>query len=182
MEKIIFLDIDGVMLSFDKHDEPESVKLKEHCFVAPEKYSHLNRSPQFAYNYLLNFDKKAVALINRLTKETGAKIVIHSDWIMHFSDELLYDKLIIEGIERDSIHEDYIGRVYRLSQEKIHRIEWWIDDKIKEGSSFQYVIIDDMMRSYEHPTVKPNSAKGFCEEDFVKAKMFLVDCPLKSNK
>ena len=50
-----------------------------------------------------DFDKKAIKLLNSILEETGAEIVVSSDWKLHATLEELGDYYIEQGISKRPI-------------------------------------------------------------------------------
>lgn len=80
--KLIFLDIDGVMNSFETHADPNM----PHEAWNPELMARLGLS--------LNIYPIFVERINKITEETGARIVISSSWrigyLAEWADVVIY--------------------------------------------------------------------------------------------
>jgi hypothetical protein len=82
-EKVIFLDIDGVLQPYD------SQKRRDHMNEIDELYQELYEKHHVDYSIYISrnvaavyydWDKAAVAELKRILEKTGAKIVISSDW------------------------------------------------------------------------------------------------------
>jgi len=145
--KVIFLDIDGVLVTRNSI-----------------KYQHLN----FPDEAGIMFGKKAVKNLNKLLKITKAKIVISSTWrLLHSLDDLrtIFEKQGVKGkiisttsIERVTIEED-IPRGKKIAD--------WLD---KHSDIEQYVIIDDDVQAdciqfHPHNCVETSYKRGFAQED-----------------
>jgi hypothetical protein len=105
---IIFLDIDGVLVHLEYN--PSARRLRQ------------------------DFDPKCVAVLNRLVKETGAKIVISSTW------RHLYPLAKLRDIFEEA---GFTGEIIGVTPIIINRgdeILKWIQDNNYEG---HYLVIDD---------------------------------------
>jgi hypothetical protein len=145
--KIIFLDIDGVLVTRNSI-----------------KYQYIN----FPDETSIRFSKKAVKNLNKLIRLTGAKIVISSTWrLFHSLEELqkIFVKQSIKGeiisttsIERAPVEED-IPRGQKIAD--------WLE---QNHDVKQYVIIDDDVQAdciQFHPfnCVETSYKRGLSPED-----------------
>lgn len=145
--KVIFLDIDGVLVTRNSI-----------------KYQYLN----FPDETNIRFSKKAVKNLNKLIRLTGAKIVISSTWRLFHSLEKLqniFEEQKIKGkiisttsVEKATIEED-IPRGQKIAD--------WLEQNPKVK---QYVIIDDDIQAdciQFHPfnCVETSYKRGFSPED-----------------
>ena len=132
MDKVIFLDIDGV--------------LNTKCW-----YTQMNgNTPKDKYGY--TFDPRSVANLKKIIDETGADIVISSSWKSFGLSELeemwqdreLPGKLI--DITPNSVSDEMLLNADLDHMELFHirgmEIKEWLDKHGKNVS--HYVIIDDM--------------------------------------
>ncbi len=145
--KVIFLDIDGVLVTRNSI-----------------KYQYLN----FPNDTDIQFGKKAVKNLNKLIRLTKARIVISSTWrLFHSLEELqnIFKKQDIKGeiisttsVEKATIEED-IPRGQKIAD--------WLEQhpEIK-----QYVIIDDDVQAdciqfHPYNCVETSYKRGFAPED-----------------
>lgn len=156
--KIIFLDIDGVLVTMKRnYEDIQNKDLREE-----------------RHNY---FDPAAVGLLNRLTEESGAKIVISSSWgRVFYLEEIrkVFRNGEITGEVIDVTTTIYPGPGNREDQRGLE-IQQWLDNHPQTSS---YVIIDDRVDSIEehHPGkfIETNSRDGFSELDmYLKAREIL---------
>lgn len=117
--KIVFLDIDGVLLSTRAWLMPANWALQERARI--EKHATRELVTQAV------FDPGAVALINRLCARTGAKIVVHSNWRRNIGLDATRAKLIEQGLYPAHLHEAW-SCGFRLSSEKAHDIFAWMSE------------------------------------------------------
>lgn len=95
VEKVVFIDIDGVLLPNRMWAAAENIDILERA-VPP-----VQRAP------LLRFDPGAVGLLVRLCRLSGAKLVLSSSWRTTWPHGLasLRDKLASEGLDQELWHE-----------------------------------------------------------------------------
>jgi hypothetical protein len=91
--KVIFLDNDGV-ICLSSNWGSRHKKQKE---WGGRKLSMSMREIPLEYRFD-NFDVKAVKVLNKILEETGAEIVVSSDWRLHASIEELGDYYESQGI------------------------------------------------------------------------------------
>ena len=145
--KIIFLDIDGVLVTRNSI-----------------KYQYIN----FPDDPNIGFSKKAVKNLNKLIRLTKAKIVISSTWrLFHSIEELqnIFTQQDIRGkiisttsVEKATVEED-IPRGQKIAD--------WLN---QHHDVEQYVIIDDDVQAdciQFHPfnCVETSYKRGFSPED-----------------
>jgi hypothetical protein len=88
--KIIFLDIDQVM-NYDEYDRSEEREMKKIIWKKDQTQQNWNR---------LHFSDSAVTLLNKLVKESNAKVVLCSVWRRHEDWETFLKDV---GVECDLI-------------------------------------------------------------------------------
>lgn len=153
MNKVCFLDIDGVLNSV-KFFEEKSQSKRWNEFK--EKYE--NKHIAFG---LANIDPKAVELLNKLTEATGAKIVVSSSWR---GDSALQTIFTLVGIK-----EPIYGETPRLySSYRGQEIQQWLN----EHKCDKYVILDDDLDFFDSQLpyfVHTDWKVGLTESDMNKA-------------
>ena len=98
--KVIFLDNDGV-ICLSTNWGSRGKKWSKYRSANPESSSILKEAP---VNVRLdNFDTKAIKILNEVLDETGAEIVVSSDWKLHATLEELGDYYIEQGINKRPI-------------------------------------------------------------------------------
>ena len=164
MDKVIFLDIDGVLNT-------------------KWWYTQMDRNtPKDKYGY--TFDPRSVANLKKIIDETGADIVISSSWKSFGLSELeemwqnreLPGKLI--DITPNSVSDEMLLNADLDHMELFHirgmEIKEWLD---KHGNNVShYVIIDDMdnfLPDQQPYFVRTDPEAGITEEDADKVIRFL---------
>jgi hypothetical protein len=98
--KVIFLDNDGV-ICLSHNWGGRSKKWAKYRSANPETSKQLNVAP---VNVRFDdFDKKAIKILNEILEETGAEIVVSSDWRYHATLEELGDYYLSQGILKKPI-------------------------------------------------------------------------------
>lgn len=160
MNKFIFLDIDGVMNSNLFYSERTQDKrydewIKEH--------------PQKVAWGACNIDPKAVERLNKITRATGAKIVVSSSWRF---DDNLQEVFTLVGIEqRITDRTPWLTKRVRGFE-----IQEWLS---KQTEPYKYVILDDdsdMLESQTPYFIQTDWMKwGLSDEDVEQAIHILND-------
>lgn len=96
--KIIFLDNDGV-ICLSSNWGSRHKKQKE---WGNRKLSMTNREVPVEYRFD-NFDRKAIKILNEILEQTGAEIVVSSDWRFHANLEELGEYYTAQGIIKKPI-------------------------------------------------------------------------------
>lgn len=124
--KILFLDIDGVINS-----ERTRVALGGY----PSDFTPAERG---------KFDHVAIALIARLCRITGARIVLSSAWRNLFSVDECATELALPIIDQTPV----LGAdVYKNGVQRGDEIQAWLD---QHPEVTHYAIVDDMADMLEH--------------------------------
>ena len=156
--KVIFLDIDGVLVTRNSI-----------------KYQHLNypNEPDTL------FSQKAVKNLNKLIRLTNAKIVISSTWRLFHSLADLKKIFKKQGIKGDIISTTSVERA--TVEEDIPRGKKITDWLEQHPEVEQYVIIDDDVKAdciqfHPHNCVETSYKRGFVpEERFNEALAILLE-------
>jgi hypothetical protein len=96
--KVIFLDHDGVICLSSEWGG----RYKKQKEWGGRKLSMSNREIPLEYRFD-NFNKKAVKILNEILEETGAEIVVSSDWKLHGTLEELGEYYEQQGIIKKPI-------------------------------------------------------------------------------
>jgi hypothetical protein len=98
--KVIFLDNDGV-ICLSNNWGGRYKKWAKYRSANPETSKYHNDAPvEIRFD---DFDKKAVKILNEILNETGAEIVVSSDWRYHATLEELGEYYISQGISKKPI-------------------------------------------------------------------------------
>lgn len=98
--KTMFLDCDGV-ICLSNNWGGRSKKWAKYRSKNPETSRYINDAPvEVRFD---DFDKKAVKVINEILEETGAEIVVSSDWRCHATLEELGEYFLSQGILKKPI-------------------------------------------------------------------------------
>ena len=173
MEKIVFLDIDGVLNS-----------------------GFWNESHQREISDGTLIDEEKVALLGKLVKRTGAKLVLHSGWRFWFGEGLqplrkeaerfvevlkLYD-MVITDVTPDLTTEE-ICRTKKFSLVKAQEILAWLE---KHPRISRWIVLDDLElhdASVKRQQVQTDANVGLTEGDVEKAALKLEhDCDIEQAK
>jgi len=146
MNKIIFLDFDGVL----------------NCNTTKDLVTF---PPWGAIFRGLDDDK--VQLVSKLAEVTGAKVVISSTWRLHFSIAELKDILAKRGFTAD-----VVGETPHSHKERGDEIQDWIEEN---GKPEAFVVLDDIKTKFVAKGVqcRSNDIDGFTQKLFEKGVQIL---------
>jgi hypothetical protein len=98
--KVIFLDNDGV-ICLSNNWGGRTKKWAKYRSANPESSNLLRESPvDVRFD---DFDKKSIKILNEILEETGAEIVVSSDWRFHATLEELGGYYLSQGISKKPI-------------------------------------------------------------------------------
>lgn len=151
--KVIFLDNDGVIClsnnwgsRYKKQKEWGGRKLSMTSWDMPVEYR------------FDNFDEKAIKVLNTILEETGAEIVVSSDWRLHANLEQLGEYYLSQGISKkpiavtelfkDIFPSEWSQLRFRaeLELERSMEIQNWLE---QHPEVTNWVAIDDLDMSIE---------------------------------
>ena len=143
MEKIIFLDVDGVLNFWD-------------CWI--DSIPNVLRGDDKTQKLSLD----CINQLNRIIDETGAKIVISSTWRKY---KWLYDFLLSSPIKGEIIGEtpDLLYDVSRKTSRGLE-IKEWLNDEYGEPCHFIILDDDDDMDDLMDHLIQTNYDDGLTEE------------------
>ncbi|KAF0225739.1 MAG: hypothetical protein FD176_186 [Rhodospirillaceae bacterium] len=124
-QRILMLDIDGVLLSGRAMLLPGNEHKLTRRKVTAGQHSVRDEAMQAV------FDPAAVALVNRICREAGAKIVVHSNWRKTVGEDTRA-KLIEQGITEDLLHEHWATpiRAHHRDEKAAEIIGWQIEHRL----------------------------------------------------
>ena len=147
--KVIFLDNDGVICLSTEWGG----RYKKQKKWGGRKLSMTPREIPFEYRFD-NFNKKAVKVLNEILEETGAEIVVSSDWRYYASLEELKKYYMDQGITKGpigvtkrvseidpKIWEKNIRNYAKLEEERSLEIKTYLNDHPEITS---WVAVDDL--------------------------------------
>ena len=149
MKKLIFLDVDGVLNN------------EEVFRNRPSKYTDPG----------IIFDDECVKRLNRIIKETDAKLVLSSTWRLYKGHrDALYD------VNYSGIKGEFIGEtpdlIYDISRETCRgmEIEEWLNNHW-DGGTCRFIILDDDndMDPYMNHLIQTRFEVGLTDEIVEKA-------------
>ena len=153
--KVIFLDNDGV-ICLQNNWGGRGKKIQKYLKENPE-WDKMYKTAPIAVRFD-NFDKKAIKVLNSILEETGAEIVVSSDWKKHANLEELGDYYESQGIIKRPIAftPSFIGcdkpdefewfRPLQYEQERSLEIAQYVKD---HPEITHWVAVDDLNMSVE---------------------------------
>ena len=152
--KVMFLDNDGVICL--SNNWGSRVKKRKKLLDDSVRFSSVLDMPvEVRFD---DFDKGAIEVLNRILEQTGAEIVISSDWRLYGTLEELGDYYLSQGISKrpsgftpiiDEFDESTAQLLrWRGSSGKARSLEIkkWLEDNIVES----WVAVDDLDMSNEY--------------------------------
>jgi hypothetical protein len=127
--KVIFLDNDGVICLANNWGG----RYKKQKEWGGRKLSMTTKEMPVEYRFD-NFDKKAIAVLNSIIEETGAEIVVSSDWRLHASLEELGDYYEAQGIIKRPI----------ATTEVFHYTNWHEEGFLPRDGDFPWTRQNDL--------------------------------------
>ncbi len=181
--KILFLDNDGVICLLNNWGGREK-KWKKYKKLNPEAINDKTAPVDVRFD---DFDKKAIKVLNQVLEETGAEIVLSSDWKLHATLEELGDYFLSQGISKKPI--DFTPNLDDFDPTSNQLFMWkgWLEKKRileiqeyleKNPNVEKWVAVDDLNMSpeanggygLEHFVLTPKSTEGI-KQSGVKEKI-----------
>jgi hypothetical protein len=135
--KVLFLDHDGVVCLSNNWGS----RLKKQKKWGGRKMSMTLREVPVEYRFD-NFDKKAVKVLNEVLVETGAEVVVSSDWKLHGSLEDLGQFYDLMGIVKKPIDlTPIVNQSGTLELLRSLEIQKWLENNKNVTS---WVSVDDL--------------------------------------
>lgn len=163
--RIVFLDFDGVLNSNEWLRKTVEKRMSE-------------ASTASGCDPASDLDPKKVKILNRIIKETGAKVVFSTSWRCAYSVELLESFLRKHGFVGEcigrTIEEFPDGQIFRSREEEIREwLESW--DASPEGEDIAaWCAIDDTNLKLGENFVRTNVWKGITHKDAERAIKILL--------
>jgi hypothetical protein len=150
--KVIFLDNDGVICLSNNWGSRNTKRRKSglRSSVPP-----LEIPVDIRFD---NFDKKAVRILNEILEETGAEIVVSSDWRFHATLEelgeyytsqgIIKKPIAITGMFKDLFPREWSALRFRadLELERYMEINHWLNN---HPEVTHWVVVDDLNMSVD---------------------------------
>lgn len=144
MNKIIFLDIDGCLAL--NYSRKTSFKLPS--------------GDKVPYGY----EPKCCNIINEILDKTDAKIVLSSDWKIHYNLGELKYIFKHNGINPDKLIATTVDYSNGLNSDDVSTRTYQINEYIKDNGIEKYVVIDDMnLNSFNDKFIYCNTKLGIAE-------------------
>lgn len=160
---ILFLDIDGVLLSGRACLMAENIALRARTasMVPRDAFSEIGRAALF--------DPCAIALVIEICEATDARLVVSSGWRYTIGVAETRAKLLEHGIEDRLFHEDWACSLQRHGPpHKYVDIQNWIEGHgAREPGS--WLVIDDEPHATPQPTLLVDGIEGLCVRDAAAA-------------
>ena len=169
--KVIFLDNDGVICL--SNNWGSRFKKQKRAYIKENVRPIHNEIPvNLRFD---NFDRKAVNTLNRILSETGAEIVVSSDWKLHATLEELQQYYEDQGICKSPIA--VTPKLKDFDESAAALFEWrgWLErarcleiqEWLKRNEIQRWVAVDDLNMSneylqpgLEHFVLTPRSNEG----------------------
>lgn len=157
--KVIFLDNDGVVCLSSEWGGRSKKKLKY-----LKEFPGIENLP--AYVKMDNFNDKAVKTLNSILEETGAEIVVSSDWKLYCTLEELQEMFTKYGVIKSPIDTTpniplkYDKNYYtaeELAEYRVMEIKNWLKD---HPEVTQWVAVDDLPLGETFGSISGNSNGG----------------------
>lgn len=159
LNKVIFLDNDGVICLYSEWGSRYK-KTKAYSNPNPD----IKAVPvEFRFD---NFNKKAINILNEILEETGAEIVVSSDWRFHATLEELGEYYLSQGIIKKPISITpntlpldlkYFHRNTDLEETRSYEILEWLKE---HPEVTHWVAIDDLNMSERFGEISGNYQWG----------------------
>jgi hypothetical protein len=150
--QIIFLDIDGVLIS-----------------------NRTEYAARYGYNHPHNFDAMAIGMLNYMSSSYDVEFVISSSWRRLQPYGIVKDYLKEAGFN-GIFHNDWATPAKLSDRHRGDEIAEWIQDQNEEGFDYMgYVIIDDacVRASQQDYHVQTDPKEGFLFEHLVQCNKIL---------
>jgi len=117
MSRILFLDIDGVLLP-------------GRAYMLPNQTNN---------PYVTVFDPCAVSMLNKALAKQKRQIVVHSSWVKHWPKDQIFAHLVSQGVDQDFFHEDwYTNPQFHWRYDRVRDWMYRHKDEVTD-----WVVVDD---------------------------------------
>jgi hypothetical protein len=166
---VVFLDIDGVLLSRSTWDLPANVSLL--------REESARQMSTWEFSDRATFDPVAVMLVNRLCHRTGGRIVMSTSWRASFGIPETRAKLVAEGIGDALFHADYACPLGRPLDKARDIRDWLVGNgyDISPSAHAWIALDDDVLEGITQVTTEPMAGFGVREYRTVCAWLGGVD-------
>lgn len=135
MKPIVFLDIDGVLNTSKNYAEWNSARTTSMADADEDPWVSVYDDP----HVLRLFDKNLVELLNKITRASGAQIVVSSSWRQFYSAK---PQILIGILKRAGVEAEVLGFTPTWEYGRWEAIDLWLYQNRKETGS-NMVILDD---------------------------------------
>jgi hypothetical protein len=137
---IIFLDHDGVIClrrNWGSRFKKAVGWAKEHGIGLAGFYERADLPVGVLFD---DFDQKAVGVLNRIISETGADIIVSSDWRLQADLPTLQRFYLEQGVVKGPIGMTGICRDAQFEEARVKEIQGWLE----QSPHSLWVAVDDM--------------------------------------
>ena len=169
--KVLFLDMDGVLNS--------NVFFRSTAYAESRAMQQMGDDESYGDEWTAMVDNSAVARLNRVIKETGAKVVISSSWRYHRTPEDMQDVLNRCGFKGEVIGRTPVGMEIdpdsvgapemrlTVQYDRGYEIEQWLVQNTHLNVADNFAIVDD---DWDMPNIKDHFVRtsaeyGLTDED-----------------
>ncbi|MCW8887226.1 MAG: HAD domain-containing protein [Motiliproteus sp.] len=161
--RILFLDIDGVLLPGRALTTPQNAPL----------VAQLQRGARLkAIAEDLTFDTTCLANLRRIVSTTGCQLVVISTWRKEVPD--IIELLVRKGLERHWFHADPVAP-FRMGSGKAHEVLFWLRGDRAETPDWLVLDDDEVFGSGypdHHRQIRTNFDTGITDKDVLRVANF----------
>lgn len=168
--KAIFLDNDGVMCLAQQWGT-RNKKIKKWRLQNPGSAGYVNDKGIPAWIRMDSFDPKAVKALNAILEETGAEIVVSSDWKLHCTLAELQELFLKYGVSKAPISatpNHVLKSLDELESTRVAEIKEWLSENPQVE---KWVAVDDLDLSDLECFVRAKKQMQGIKESGIKEKI-----------